>query len=172
MSRVLTMLYIRWGIILLVTFVIAISGYQRYQKDVACLTPDQILQNPAPDKVRVVGIIQGGSLNREDDLNRADFLLQGQDKTLPVQYHGHDTSSLRELKIVVITGHLDAGLQVFEGESISLIPNYGFVTAAYLIGILPTFLFLFLMERRLRLLYTEVKDARLYEPEVMNFEKE
>ena len=172
MSRVMTSFYIRWGIVLLVTSVIAFLGFQRYQKDVACLTPDQILQNPSPNKVRVVGIIQGGSLTREDESNRAFFLLQGEEKTLPVRYQGHDTDTLRDIKIIVVTGHLNSGTAEFDGEAISLIPNYGFVAAAYLLGILPTLFFLFLMERKLRLLYTEVKEAKLYEPEVMDFDKE
>lgn len=172
MSRVMTSFYIRWAAILLVTFVIAFLGFQRYQKDVASLTPDQLLQNPSQDKARVMGIIQGGSLVKTDDNNRAFFLLQGEDKTLPVQYHGQDTDTLRDLKVVVVTGRLHAGAGEFEGEAVSLIPNYGFVAAAYLLGILPTLLFLFLMERKLRLLYLEVKEARLYEPEVMDFDKE
>ena len=172
MSRVMTSFYIRWGVVLLVTFVIAFLGFQRYQKDVASLTPDQILQDPSPNKVRVVGIIQGGSLTREDESNRAFFLLQGEDKTLPVRYQGHDTDTLRDLKTVVITGRLNSGTAEFDGEAISLIPNYGFVAAAYLLGILPTLFFLFLMERKLRLLYMEVKEARLYEPEVVGFDKE
>ena len=133
---------------------------------------DQILQNPSPNKVRVVGIIQGGSLIKTDDKNRAFFLLQGNDKTLPVRYHGQDTDTLRDLKVVVITGRFYAGTGEFEGEAVSLIPNYGFVAAAYILGIIPALLFLFLMERKLRLLYMEVKEARLYEPEVMDFDKE
>ena len=172
MSRVMISFYIRWVVVLLVTFVIAFLGFQRYQKDVASLTPDQILQDTSPNKVRVVGIIQGGSLTREDESNRAFFLLQGEDKTLPVRYQGHDTDTLRDLKTVVITGRLNSGTAEFDGEAISLIPNYGFVAAAYLLGILPTLFFLFLMERKLRLLYSEVKEAKLYEPEVMDFDKE
>lgn len=172
MSRVMTSFYIRWGIVLLVTAVIAFLGFQRYQKDVACLTPDQLLQNPSINKTRVMGIIQGGSLIRGEDSNRAFFLLQGDDKTLPVRYQGHDTNTLRDLKIVVITGQLNSGTAEFDGEAISLIPNYGFVAAAYILGILPTLFFLFLMERRLRLLYIEVKEAKLYEPEAMDLDKE
>ena len=172
MSRVMTSFYIRWGVVLLVTSVIAFLGFQRYQKDVASLTPDQILKNPSPNKVRVIGVIQGGSLTRENDSNRAFFRLQGEDKTLPVRYQGHDTDTLRDLKTVVITGRLNSGTAEFDGEAISLIPNYGFVAAAYLLGILPTLFFLFLMERKLRLLYMEVKEARLYEPEVVGFDKE
>ena len=118
MSRVMISFYIRWVVVLLVTFVIAFLGFQRYQRDVASLTPDQILQDPSPNKVRVVGIIQGGSLTREDESNRAFFLLQGEDKTLPVRYQGHDTDTLRDLKIVVITGHLNSGTAEFDGEAI------------------------------------------------------
>ena len=172
MSRAMTLFYIRWGAVLLVTLIIAFLGFQRYQKDVAGLTPDQLLQNPSQDKVRVIGIIQGGSLIKTDDKNRAFFLLQGEDKTLPVQYHGQDTDTLRDLKVVVITGRFYAGTGEFEGEAVSLIPNYGFVAAAYILGIIPALIFLFLMERKLRLLYMEVKEARLYEPEVMDFDKE
>ncbi|MCC6543907.1 MAG: cytochrome c maturation protein CcmE [Nitrospirae bacterium] len=164
--------YIRWGVLLLVTSMIAFLGFQRYQRDVASLTPDQLLENPTPDKTRVMGIIQGGTLTREHDSNRAYFLLQGENKTLPVRYEGHDTDTLRDLKVIVVTGHINSVTAEFDGESVSLIPNYGFVTVAYLLGILPTLFFLFLMERKLRLLYTEVKEAKLYEPEAIDFDKE
>lgn len=172
MSRVMTLFYIRWGVVLLVTFIIAFLGFQRYQKDVASLTPDQVIRDASTDKVRVTGVIQGGSLTKEEDSKRASFLLQGEKDSLPVQYNGQDIDTLRELKIVVVTGRFNTGAGKFEGETLSLIPNYGFVVAAWLLGILPTFLFLFLMERKLRLLYSEVKEAKLYEAEVMSFDKE
>lgn len=163
----MTLLYIRWVVVILVTLVITFLGIQRYQKDVASLTPDQLLQNPSQEKVRVIGVIQGGSLTKEADQNKAFFRLQGDEKILPVMYQGHDIDTLRDLKIVVVTGRLNAATGDFEGEALSLTPNYGFVAATYLLGIIPTMFFLFLMERKLRLLYTEVKDAKLYEPEVM-----
>lgn len=167
MSRVMTLFYIRWGIILLVILTIAVLGYQRYQRDVASLTPDQILEHPSNETVRISGMIQGGSLTREDDGLSASFSLQGNNRSLIVRYHGQDTDSLRDLKVVVVTGRMNAKTAEFEGETLSLVSNYGFVAVSYLLGILPTCLFLFLMERKLRLLYTEVKEAKLYEPEVM-----
>jgi cytochrome c-type biogenesis protein CcmE len=163
----MTLFYIRWVVVILVTLVITFLGIQRYQKDVASLTPDQLLQNPSQEKVRVIGVIQGGSLTKEEDHNMAFFRLQGEKKPLPIRYRGHDIDTLRDLKIVVVTGRLNAGTGEFDGEALSLTPNYGFVAATYLLGIVPTMFFLFLMERRLRLLYTEVKEAKLYEPGVM-----
>ncbi len=167
MTKVMTLFYIRWGIILLVAGIIAFLGFQRYQKEVASLTPDQVLQTPSDEKVRVSGMIEGGSLTKDDYGSRASFQLRGADRSLSVRYQGQDIDSLRDLKIIVVTGRMNAGTGEFNGDAISLSPNYGFVTATYLICIIPTFLFLFLMERKLRLLYTEVKEARLYEPEVM-----
>lgn len=163
--------YIRWGVILFVSLAIGFLGLQRYLKDVASLTPDQLLQNPPPEKVRVMGTILGGSLTKEEDLKRALFRLQGENKPLQIRYQGEDVDSLRDLKVVVVTGRWNAGTSEFEGEALSLIPNYGFVAAAYLIGIPSTLFFLFLMERKLRLLYNEVKQAKLYEPEVTELDK-
>src|SRR4030066_332714 len=95
MSRVMTSFYIRWGVVLLVTSVIAFLGFQRYQKDVACLTPDQVLQNPSPNKSRVVGIIQGGSQTREDERNRAFFPLPDGTKTSFIVYRSERGQTIR-----------------------------------------------------------------------------
>ncbi|MBI5197962.1 MAG: hypothetical protein HZA19_05065, partial [Nitrospirae bacterium] len=96
-------------------------------------------------------------------------LLQGEKTVLPVRYAGEDVDILRELKILVVTGRWNPETGEFQGESLALTPNYGFVAAAYLIGMLSTFLFLYIMERRLRLLYNDVKQAKLYEPEASSF---
>ncbi|MBI4715967.1 MAG: cytochrome c maturation protein CcmE [Nitrospirae bacterium] len=161
----MTGFYIRWGVILLVALGIGFLGVQRYERDVAAISPDQLLQNPAAEKVRVIGTIQGGSLSKEEEQKRAVFRLQGEKEILGVRYQGEDLDTLRELKVLVISGRWNPETREFDGDSLSLIPNYGFVVAAYLIGIVPTLLFLYLMERRLRLLYNDVKQAKLYEPE-------
>jgi cytochrome c-type biogenesis protein CcmE len=112
----MNLFYIRWVVVILVTLVITFLGFQRYQKDVVSLTPDQLLQHPSQGKIRVIGVIQGGSLTKEEDSNMAFFRLQGEKKPLPVRYRGHDTDTLRDLKIVVVTGRLNAGTGEFEGK--------------------------------------------------------
>jgi len=162
----MTGFYIRWGVILLVALGIGFLGVQRYERDVAAISPDQLLPNPVAEKVRVIGTIQGGSLSKEEEEKRAVFRLQGEKEILSVRYQGEDLDTLRELKVLVISGRWNPETREFDGASLSLIPNYGFVVAAYLIGIVPALLFLYLMERRLALLYNAVKQTKLYEPEV------
>jgi hypothetical protein len=107
----------------------------------------------------------------------AEFELAGPEADLLVHYDGPADDNLRELKTLVVVGHLNLtgpagsaksdGLdrQRFEAHELDLLPNYGFITAAYLLALVPLALFLFGMERRVALLYTVIKGTTVYQPE-------
>ena len=69
------------------------------------------------------------------------------------------------MKILVLIGTWNAGAQVFEARDIGIVPNYGFIAGAYLLGLLPLALLLFAMSRRVHFLYDEIKTSKLYEEE-------
>jgi hypothetical protein len=115
--------------------------------------------------VRVIGRVEGGSLVYNPISHEATFVLTGEREKIDVQYHGEAPENLRELKTLVITGRWDPVIPRFEAHNISLVPNYGFVASAYLIGIIPACLFLFGMERKVALLYNKIKSTKPYEPE-------
>lgn len=170
----MTRLYLRWAVVLIGGAVLAGLTAQRYATDIRPLTPEQLQQSRPPARVRVIGMVQPGSLAIETDGNpdRADqpemaasFELAGSHDRLPVRYLGPVDDNLRELKTIVIIGNFDVQSSQFVADRIDLIPNFGFVTAAYLLGLIPLALLLFSMERRVALLYTVIKETTLYKPE-------
>ncbi|HUK55379.1 MAG TPA: cytochrome c maturation protein CcmE [Nitrospiria bacterium] len=162
-------LYLRWGGLLLVGLWIAAVGTQRYNRDVRPLTPDQVLKDHPAESVRMLGMIEAGSLRKDPVTSHRLFFIVGKGQRVPVDYQGSDTDDLRELKTLVVVGRWDNTAQQFVAQDIDLIPNYGFIIAAYLVMI-PLALFLFMMERRVRLLYNEIKQSKQYEPDVGDFE--
>lgn len=93
------------------------------------------------------------------------FQLSGEGERISVRYRGDDTENLRDLKTLVMIGKWDPTTQIFEGERIGLTPNYGFITAAYLVVLVPLGLFLFGMERKVARLYILIKEEKVYQPE-------
>jgi len=161
--------YIRWGALILIGLWIVAVGIQRYNRDVRPLTPEQVLKDHSAGSVRVLGMVEAGTLRKDTTTSQMLFSLMENGQRIPVVYQGKDTDDLRELKTLVVVGRWDNASQRFLAEDIDLIPNYGFIIAAYLVMI-PLALFLFMMERRVRLLYNEIKQSKLYEPEVGEFE--
>jgi hypothetical protein len=161
--------YIRWGGLILIGLWIVAVGTHRYNRDVRPLSPEQVLINHFEGPVRVLGMVEAGSLRKDPLTSQMLFSLVENGQRIPVVYQGKDTDSLRELKTLVVIGGWDEASQRFVAQDIALIPNYGFIIAAYLVMI-PLALFLFMMERRVRLLYNEIKQSKLYEPEVGEFE--
>jgi len=168
-------LYIRWGGILLAGLIITLLGVQHYRQEVTTISPEQILQEQQTGTVRVLGTVQAGSLSSTDGESasafQARFRLSGEREGLSVLYTGERPDNLRELKSLVVVGQWNPSTQVFESHGIQLLPNYGYVVAAYLIVMIPMGLFLFRMERKVELLYTEIKIAKVYEPEGVAFDK-
>jgi hypothetical protein len=92
------------------------------------------------------------------------FQLAGERERISVRFMGDDPENLRELKTIVVAGRWDDTARELEGQKITLTPNYGFITAAYLIGLIPMGLFLFNMERKVAILYTRIKEEKVYQP--------
>jgi cytochrome c-type biogenesis protein CcmE len=157
-------LYVRWGAILLIGIIIALLGVMRYQREVGTVAPEDLLKEPPTARLRVLGTVEAGSLIREEP-GRIRFRLAGDGEPLSVLYTGKENENLRELKTLVVVGRWNPGTRVFEADELSIVPNYGFITAAYLVGVIPLVLFLFGMERKTRMLYREIKGTSVYKPE-------
>ena len=157
--------YLRWAGLLLGLFILAILGVRHYTNDLKSISPEQILLLQPTQIVRVLGIVQAGSLVYEPASHQAAFELAGERGKVSVRYSGPAPENLRELKMLVVAGRWNPSTHQFEAHEISLLPNYGFVTGAYLVGIIPIGLFLFSMERRVELLYNRIKMTKVYEPE-------
>lgn len=160
----MTNLYIRWGGVLIVAIVLIVFTYQHYRDNLASLVPQQVKEEAPTGDIRVLGMVQGGTLQTRE-AGEATFALLGESASLPVHYQGPPPDNLRELKILILIGTWDADTQVFEARDIGIVPNYGFIAGAYLLGLLPLALLLFAMNRRVNFLYEEIKASKLYEEE-------
>jgi cytochrome c-type biogenesis protein CcmE len=161
--------YLRWAAIFVVAVAIGSSGFLRYASDVKTVSPEEVIRSGSPGSIRVLGTVEAGSLvlegtGTEEGPAEARFSLSG-DPGLRVHYIGAKPENLRELKKLVIEGRWEPVSKRFQAHKIAVVPNYRFVTAAYFVAILPLGIFLFLMERRVRLLFYEIKETTVYEPE-------
>ena len=157
--------YTRWIVILLMGVIITSLGFWRYQREVTSLSPEELLQEEPTRNVRVLGTVKPGTLLQGESPGEAWFELSGAEDDLSVHYTGAEDDNLRELKRLVVVGRWDARSGVFQAEALAVVPNYGFITSAYIVSIIPIGLLLFVMERRIRLLYAEIKGTTVYEPE-------
>jgi cytochrome c-type biogenesis protein CcmE len=157
--------YIRWAIIAFLGAGLFIVGLMRYRNEVRTVSPEALVRDHPEGSVRLMGMVVAGSLEKHPDSKEIRLTLKGPDREVPVRYTGDDPENLRELKTLVVTGHWDGESQIFQGDKISVVPNYGFITSAYLVSVIPLAIFLFAMERRVRLLYQEIKGTTVYEPE-------
>jgi len=164
----MTGFYLRWGVIILIGLWIVTAGANRYYRDVQPMSPEQVLRNHPAGPVRIIGMVEAGSLMKEPEKSQIRFALVRNGQHISVVYRGSDPDLVRELKTLVLVGEWGQDSQQFLADEIHLVPNYGFITAAYLVMI-PLALFLFLMERRVRLLYNEIKLSKTYEPESDKF---
>jgi hypothetical protein len=140
-------------------------GFRHYTNDLKSISPGQLLALQPAQKIRVEGIVQAGSLSYVPGSHEASFELAGEKEKVPVHYSGEAPENLRELKTLVVVGSWDPSARRFEAREIEGVPNFGFVTGAYLAGMIPLTLFLFSMERRVELLYNRIKNTKLYESE-------
>ncbi|MBI3594209.1 MAG: cytochrome c maturation protein CcmE [Nitrospirae bacterium] len=157
--------YLRWSIIFLLCIVFSLIAGNRYLKEVAVISPDELEQKSASIPVRVQGRIEPGSLQFESGRQQAIFELSGSQRKIPVLYTGDDLDNLREFKVVVLVGTWDSSTHRFESRKMALTPNYGFITAAYFVGLIPLLFFLFKMERKVVLLYDRIKEEKVYQSE-------
>lgn len=162
----MTRLWIQWAVIALAAAIVAFSASRYYDRHLLTVTPEAVAGGAAgSDIVRVQGLVEGGTLTGDVSSGQAAFRLGGDGNSLQVEYSGPPPENLRELKTLVVIGRWDAQQRVLLAQDLALTTNYGFVVSAYLVALLPLALFIFFMERRVRLLYHEIKQAKLYEPE-------
>ena len=167
----MTSFYVRWIGVLIVALALSTSTCTHYQRNLATWSPSQVKAQPPSSEVRVLGMVQGGTLAGRVEEGEATFALIEGDASLPeqtgipVQYHGPPPENLRELKSLILIGRWNSSDNIFEARDIGLVTNYGFVVSAYLIGLIPLALFLFTMSRRVGLLYEEIKASKLYQEE-------
>lgn len=157
--------YIRWGGVLIITAIIGALGIQRYNRDVTAISPDRLLREQPAQAVRVLGMVEAASIVKEGEGGPVAFQISGEGAKVSVRYIGEESDNLRDLKTLVIGGKWNSTSQVFEADKISLVPNYGFITAAYLASLIPMGLFLFNMERKVAMLYIQIKEEKVYQPE-------
>ncbi|HEY5648413.1 MAG TPA: cytochrome c maturation protein CcmE [Nitrospiria bacterium] len=160
---------IRWVVILILAGAIVGMAVQRYSREVQTIGPAQVMTSATPGPLRVLGMVEGGTLEKTEPFTGASFTLSQGDSRIPVVYRGEEPDNLRELKTIVVVGRWDVSNDAFISEEVDLIPNFGFVLAAYL-ALIPVGIFLFLMERKVSLLYNEIKESRIYESEAEEIE--
>ena len=73
---------------------------------------------------------------------------------------------MRELKTLILIGRWDAEAGLFRAHETALVSNYGFVASAYVIALISLVIFVFVMSRKVTYLYQEIKESKLYEPEL------
>lgn len=162
----MTRLYVQWSLVALAAAAIAFSASRYYDNHLLTVTPKAVLGGGAgSDLVRVRGLVEGGTLTGDMSAGQAAFRLSGDGDAMQVEYNGPSPENLRELKTLVVIGRWDPEQRVLLAQDLASLPNYGFVVGAYVVALLPLALFIFFMERRVRLLYHEIKQAKLYEPE-------
>lgn len=159
-------LYLRWGLLISAVGVIVYLAAGYYTRHLVHVTPEAVVNGQLTgDLVRVQGMVEAGTLAGDVESGRVRFRLGGEEEAIPVRYDGPPPENLRELKTLVAVGRWEAAGRVFLAHDLALVSNYGFVMGAYAIGLIPLGLFLFAMERRVGLLYREIKQSKLYEPE-------
>jgi cytochrome c-type biogenesis protein CcmE len=158
---------VQWTVIAIAVAIVGGAAARYYERHLTTVTPEAVLDGAVRSGgvIRVQGQVAGGTLTGDPAAGLAAFQFKGERAELPVQYVGPPPENLRELKTLVAIGRWDSEAGVFLAQDLASVTNYGFVVGAYLAGFLPLALFVFAMERRVRLLYAEIKHTKLYEPE-------
>ena len=110
-------------------------------------------------------MVKSGTLQGDVEKGNATFDFVDGATSLPVEYQGPPLENIRELKTLVLIGHWDKQAQVFKAQDTALINNFGFVAAAYLISVMALGWMVFAMSQRVMVLFKEIKESKLYEPE-------
>ena len=162
----MTGLYTRWAVILGAMVLLAILTYQHYQHHLATLPAGRLLTQPsATQPVRIHGMVKSGTLKGDVEQGQATFELMDNSTSIDVEYQGPPLENIRELKTLVLIGRWDSQAQIFKAQDTALINNFGFVAAAYIISILGLGWMVFAMSQRVMVLFKEIKESKLYEPE-------
>lgn len=162
----MTGLYTRWAMILGATLLLAILTFQHYQEHLSTQPVGTLLSSPPTTQpVRIQGMVKSGTLKGDVEQGQATFEFVDGAAGLFVEYQGPPLENIRELKTLVLIGRWDSQAQIFRAQDTALIPNFGFVAAAYLISITALGWMVFAMSQRVMVLFKEIKESKLYEPE-------
>lgn len=162
----MTGFYTRWAIMVGGIILLAMMTFQQYQRDLSTISLATALESPATSKpVRIQGMVKSGTLLGAVEQGQATFELIDGPTTLAVEYAGPPLENIRELKTMVLIGQLDPATKTFKAKDTALINNFGFVAAAYLLTVISMCWTLFAMSQRVLVLFKEIKDEKLYEPE-------
>ncbi|MCZ6799999.1 MAG: cytochrome c maturation protein CcmE [Nitrospirae bacterium] len=161
----MTAFYVRWGVVLLISWVLVFLTQQNYELNLASLSPQEVLASNLSGELRVLGLVKSGSLTGNIEAGEAEFDLAGLEQDMSVTYKGPPPENLRELKHLIVIGTWNSQAQRFFAREFGLVTNYGFVLGAYVIGLLPLAMFLFMMGRKVTMLFDEIKQSKLYEAE-------
>ena len=149
------------------TLVLAFMTYNHYHQHLSTVALNELkTSSPAGKEVRVQGMVKSGTLKGETQQGQATFELIEGSINVPVSYQGPPLENIRELKTMVLIGKWDNEARLFRAKDTALMDNFGFVAAAYLIAIIPMGWVLFAMGQRVMVLFKEIKEEKLYEPEV------
>ena len=162
----MTSFYTRWAILVGGLIIVALMTYHHYQRALSTIPLATVVSRPpSSDVLRIQGMVKSGTLASNIEQGQATFELIDGPTTLPVEYAGPPLENIRELKTMVLIGHLDAQTQTFKAKDTALINNFGFVAAAYLLTVVTLAWVVFAMGQRVMVLFKEIKDEKLYEPE-------
>ncbi len=162
----MTSFYFRWALIIGGLIILAFMTYSHYQRALSTIPLDTVVSRPpSSDVLRIQGMVKSGTLAGDMEQGQATFELVDGSTTLPVEYAGPPLENIRELKTMVLIGHLDAETKIFKATDTALINNFGFVAAAYLLTVITLVWVVFAMGQRVMVLFKEIKEEKLYEPE-------
>ena len=162
----MTWFYARWAIMVGGIILLAVMTYHQYQRDLSTISLATALSSSTTSKtVRIQGMVKSGTLSGAIEQGQATFDLIDGSTTLPVEYAGPPLENIRELKTMVLIGHLDHETKTFKAKDTALINNFGFVAAAYLLTVIALGWSIFAMSQRVMVLFKEIKEEKLYEPE-------
>ena len=165
-NSAMTGFYARWAIMVGGLILLAIMTYHQYQRDLSTISLASVLSSQtSSETVRIQGMVKSGTLSGDLEQGQATFELIDGSTTLSVEYAGPPLENIRELKTMVLIGHLDPTTQTFKAKDTALINNFGFVAAAYLVTVIALICALFTMGQRVMMLFKEIKEEKLYEPE-------
>lgn len=167
----MTGFYTRWAMILGAILLLAILTYQHYQHHLSTVPVRTLLANPpGTQPVRVQGMVKSGTLKGDMEQGQASFELEDDSASIVVEYQGPPLENIRELKTLVLIGRWDPQAHIFKAQDTALIHNFGFVAAAYLISVIVLGGVVFAMNQRVMVLFREIKESKLYEPEAESLE--
>ncbi|MFQ5949713.1 MAG: cytochrome c maturation protein CcmE, partial [Nitrospiria bacterium] len=89
--------YLRWGGILFVGVIIGLFAMARYNREVSTIPPERLLAEQPLHTVRVLGLVEAGSLVKGAPGEPLHFMLSGGRAQVPVQYRGDDPENLPRL---------------------------------------------------------------------------